>query len=244
MFQRSALASLCFIGLSALGCSKETTSSSNIKTGGIAALIDVYADNDTKATVHVELRVGGSSSNTYVALEGGDSLKATAEGETKTLTSVDTGIYEADFSGVTGGTVFEVTLDRPDDDTASDNSGVLPEPFTLDDPPSDLSRTDDDLPLTWAPAETGDGMSVKIDGDCIFRYNENMSDTGSYTVAAGQLDSTKSDDPKTEDVDERETCDLTAHVERASEGSADTLFDPESWFKLHQRRSAKFTSNP
>lgn len=243
MFHRFGLTALCLIGLSALGCSKETTSSSNIKTGGIAALIDVYADDDTTATVHVELRVGGSSSNTYVALEGGDSLKATADGKTKTLTSVDTGIYEADFSGVAGGTEFQVTLDRPDDDTASDNSGILPEPFTLDDPASDLSRADDDLPLTWAPAETGDGMHVEIDGDCIFRYSKSMSDTGSYTVAAGQLDSTKSDDPKTE-VDERETCDLTAHVERASEGSADTLFDPESWFKLHQRRAAKFTSNP
>lgn len=236
MFQRSALASLCFIGLSALGCSKETTSSSNIKTGGIAALIDVYADDDTTATVHVELRVGGSSSNTFVALEGGDSLTATAAGKTKTLTSIDTGIYEADFSGVEGGTEFQVTLDRPDDETASDNNGVLPEPFSLDDPASDLSRKDDDLPLTWAPADTGDGMHVEIDGDCVFRYKHDMSDTGSYTVAAGQIDSTGGDKP--------ETCDLTAHVERNSDGSADTLFDPESYFKLHQRRSAKFTSNP
>jgi hypothetical protein len=243
MLQRSALASLCFIGLAALGCSKETTSSSNIKTGGIAALIDVYADDDTTATVHVELRVGGSSSNTYVALEGGDSLSATAAGKTHTLTSVDTGVYEADFSGVEGGTEFQITLDRPDDETASDNSGILPEPFTLDEPPSDLSRSADDLPLSWAPADTGDGMRVEIDGDCIFLYKHSMSDTGSYTVAAGELDSTvDEDDPKT-DVDERETCDLTAKVERASEGSADTLFDPESYFKLHQRRSARFTSN-
>lgn len=236
MFQRSALASICFIGLAALGCSKETTSSSNIKTGGIAALIDVYADDDTTATVHVELRVGGSSSNTYVALEGGDSLTATAAGQTKKLTSVDTGIYEADFSDVEGGTEFQVTLDRPDDETASDNSGTLPEPFTLDEPESDLSRMDDELPLTWAPADTGDGMHVDIDGDCIFSYKHDMSDTGSYTIAAGQLDSTGGDKP--------ETCDLTARVERTSEGSADTLFDPESYFKLHQRRAAKFTSNP
>jgi hypothetical protein len=243
MLQRFALLPLCFIGLAALGCSKETTSSANIKTGGIAALIDVYADDDTSATVHVELRVGGSSSNTYVALEGGDSLTATAAGKTKTLTSVDTGVYEADFSGVEGGTEFQITLDRPDDTTASDNNGTLPDPFTLDEPPSDLSRTTDDLELTWAPADTGDSMRAEIDGDCIFRYSHNMSDTGSFTVAAGQLESTKSDDPDTL-VDERETCDLTTHVERSSEGSADTLFDPESYFKLHQRRSAKFRSNP
>jgi hypothetical protein len=236
MLQRSALVSLCFIGLAALGCSKETTSSSDIKTGGIAALIDVYADDDTTATVHVELRVGGSSSNTYVTLDGSDSLTATVAGKTKALTSIDNGIYEADFSGVEAGTEFQVTLDRPDDKTASDNSGVLPDPFTLDEPPSDLSRMTDDLPVTWAPADTGDGMHLEIDGDCVFAFSDDMSDTGSYTVAAGEIDSTGGDKP--------ETCDLTAHLERASEGSADTLFDPESYFKLHQRRSARFTSNP
>ena len=236
MLHRFALVSLCFLGLSALGCSKETTSSSNIKTGGIAALIDVYADDDTTATVHVELKVGGSSSNTYVALEGGDSLTATAAGKTKTLTSVDTGIYEADFSGVEGGTEFEVILDRPEDTTASDNSGTLPDPFTLDDPTDDLSRETDDLELTWAPADTGDSMHADIKGQCIFPYSHSMSDTGSLVVAAGKLESTGGDKP--------ETCDLTAHVERTKGGSADTIFDPESYFTLHQRRSAKFTSNP
>src|SRR6185369_3348604 len=126
MFNRTALGFLCLLGLFAVGCSKETTSSSNIKTPGIAALIDVYADTDTTATVHVQLRVGGSSSNTYVTLDGSDKLTATAAGKTKTLTVVDTGIYEANFSGVEGGTKFQVTLDRPDDETAKDNSGTLP----------------------------------------------------------------------------------------------------------------------
>ena len=236
MFHRSGLAALCLIGLSALGCSKETTSSSNIKTGGIAALIDVNAFDDTTATVHVELRVGGSSSNAYVNLEGQDRLIATAGGKTKTLTSVDSGVYEADFSGLEGGTEFSVTLDRPDDITASDNVGTLPDPFTLDDPTSDLSRMTDDLTLTWAPADTGDGMRVDIDGSCIFSYDDDMSDTGSYVVAAGKLRSTGSDMP--------ETCDLTAKVERVRDGSADTAFDPESYFRLHQFRSEKFTSNP
>src|ERR1041384_7124397 len=123
MNSRFALASLCLVALSSVACSKETTSSSNIKTGGIAALIDVYADNDTTATVHVELKVGGSSSNTYVDLEGGDELKATVGDVTKTLPASDTGIYEATFSGVEEDTEFSVTLERPDDVTASGNSG-------------------------------------------------------------------------------------------------------------------------
>jgi hypothetical protein len=235
MFHRSALASLCLIGLSALGCSKETTSSSNIKTGGIAALIDVNAFDDTTATVRVELRIAGSSSNAFVTLDGGDRLLATAVGKTKTLNVVDTGVYEADFSGVEGGTEFSVTLDRPDDITA-ENTGTLPEPFTLDDPPSDLSRETDDLTLAWAPADTEDGMQLDIDGSCIFGYGHDMSDTGSFVVEAGELRSTGGDEPK--------PCDLTAKVERVHDGSTDTAFDPESHYRLHQFRSQKFTSNP
>src|SRR5689334_2536610 len=151
MFHRSTLASLCLIGLAAVGCSKETTGSSNIKTGGIAALIDVYAEDDTTATVHVELKVGGDSSNTYVDLEGSDKLVATAGDKSKTLSVVDSGIYEADFSGLEPGTEFQVVLDRPDDTTASDNSGTLPDPFDFEEPASELSRADDDLELAWAP---------------------------------------------------------------------------------------------
>jgi hypothetical protein len=57
-----------------------------------------------------------------------------------------------------------------------------------------------------------------------------------YTVAADTLDSTGGDKP--------ETCDLKLAVDRNRKGSADTKFDPESYFKLHQRRSATFTSKP
>jgi hypothetical protein len=236
MFHRSTLASLCLVGLAAMGCSKETTGSSNIKTGGIAALIDVYAEDDTTATVHVELKVGGDSSNTYVDLEGSDKLVATAGDKSKTLSVVDSGIYEADFSGLEPGTEFQVVLDRPDDTTASDNSGVLPDPFDFEEPASDLSRADDDLELVWAPSGTGDDMEVEIDGSCTFPYSHSMSDSGAYTVAAGEIESTGGDKP--------EACNLTAQMTRTKEGVADTLFDPESHFRLHQVRTAKFSSNP
>jgi len=233
MFKR--LACLSLIGLSALGCSKETTSSNNIKTGGIAALIDVYADNDTTATVHVELRVGGSSSNTYVNLEGKDRLTATAGDETRTLTARDSGIYETVFEGVGEDTEFSVTLDRPDDVTASNNSGTLPAPFDLDEPTGKLSRKDDDLEVSWSP-ESSDKMTLEFDGDCIFDFDKSVPDTGAYTVAAGSIKSTGGDKP--------EACDIDLTAERTRGGSADSKFDPESWFKLHQRRRVSFVSNP
>ncbi len=233
MLKRLACVSL--IGLSALGCSKETTSSSNIKTGGIAALIDVYADNDSSAKVHVELRVGGSSSNTYVDLEGADKLVATADGESKTLAAVDPGIYEALFNGVGEDTEFTVTLERPDDTTASDNSGSLPAPFDLVAPADDLSRKDDELEVTWDPG-SDDSMVLEFDGDCIFDYEKGVPDKGSYVAPADTLNSTGGDEP--------EACDIELTAVRTRSGSADGKFDRESWFKLHQRRRVKFTSNP
>jgi len=237
MFERGGLVVIGLLGLFAVGCSKETTSSSNIKTAGIAALTDVYADTDTTATVHVELRVGGSSSNTYVSLDNGDKLIATADGETKTLGTTDeVGIYEAKFSGVGGGTEFSLVLERPNDTTASDNSGTLPDPFTLDKPTDDLSRKNDPLDVTWAPSGTSDDMDFDFDGSCIFPYSESPSDSGTLTLAKGTLDSTGGDMPK--------ACKITVDAHRTRSGIADGKFDSESWFRLHQRRSTTFNSSP
>src|SRR5437762_9756010 len=113
MFERGSLLVVGFAVLLAVGCNnEESTSSNNIKTGGIAALTDVYADTDTTATVHVELKVGGSSSNTYIDLDSGDELIATAGDQTKTLTTTGkVGRYEALFSGVGADTEFTVVLD-------------------------------------------------------------------------------------------------------------------------------------
>jgi len=236
MREHLGFAALCFVSLTAMGCTKETTSSANIKTGGIAALIDVYADTDTTAKVHVKLVVGGADSNTYVDLEGNDRLTATAAGKTKTLTVVDTGIYEASFSGVGEDTEFAVTLDRPDDETASDNSGKLPAPYTLAAPPDDMSRKNDDLDITWDPA-SHDSMVLEFDGDCIFHKEQGVPDEGSYTLRKGSLDSTG-------DSDHPETCDVSLNADRTRKGSADSKFDPDSYFVLHQRRATHFASKP
>lgn len=238
MLNRIALATLCLVSLSSVACSKETTSSKNIKTGGIAALIDVYADRDTTATVHVELKIAGDSSNAYVVLEGNDELVATAGDVTKTLTARDAGVYEATFSDVGEDTEFSVTLARPDDgedETASESSGTLPPPFALDEPPSELSRETEDLVVSWDP-DSRDKMTLELDGDCIFPFNEDVPDTGMYTVEAGTLDSTDDDDP--------EACDVDVDARRTRAGVADSKFDPESWFRLHQRRKTSFVSNP
>ncbi len=234
MFQRNSLVLLGLIGLAAMGCSKETTSSANIRTGGIAALIDVTGTTDTTARVHVELKVGGSSSNTYVVLENGDKLTATVADETKTLTATDSGIYDVTFQGVGADSEFKVDLVRSEG--SATNTGTLPAPFTLDEPTTKLSRKDDDLTVSWAPFDTGDGMSLDFNGTCIFDYSKTVSDTGSYLVKKTTLSSTGGDMP--------ETCDITLDVDRSRLGTADAQFDPESYLRTHQSRSVSFTSNP
>lgn len=238
MFERGSLVVVGLLAVLAVGCSKETTSSRNIKTNGIAALTDVYADTDTTATVHVELRVGGSSSNTYIGLDDGDRLIATAGDETKTLTTTDdVGVYEARFSGVGADTEFSLVLERPNDTTASNNSGTLPAPFTLDKPANDLSRKNDELEITWSPSGTDDQMAFDFRGSCIFDDTKRPpSDSGALVLAKDTLDSTDDDMP--------ETCKITIDAQRSRSGVADDAFDSESWFRLHQRRSTSFTSAP
>jgi hypothetical protein len=234
MFNRIAIASLCFVSLASVACSKETTSSANIRTAGIAALIDVYASEDASATVHVELRVGGSSSNAYVDLDSGDELRATVGDVTKTLRPRDTGVYEATFQNVEGEAEFSVALDRAEDISAT-SVGTLPPAFTLEEPTKELSRADDEPLLKWEP-ESRDDMSIALDGDCIFQFRKDVPDTGSYEIVPGTLDSTNDDEP--------EACDVEVDAQRSREGKADAEFDSDSYFKLHQRRRAGFVSNP
>ena len=238
MFERNSLAVVGMLGLFVMGCSsEETTSSINIKTGGIAALIDVHTDLAQKATVHVELKVGGASSNTYVALENGDQLTATAGDKTQAL-SVANGVgrYETSFSDVPADTLFSVVLERPHDTTAANNSGTLPAAYDLAKPTEGASRKNDDLEVTWAPSGSDDGMDFEFEGDCIYPYSTSATDLGTVTVPKGDLDSTGGDKPT--------TCVITLNAIRSRPGTADAAFDSESYFRVHQERTTKFSSAP
>lgn len=218
------------------GCSRETTSSANIRTAGIAALIDVTATSATLSTVHVDLVVGGSSSNTFVTLEGGDSLTARAGTESKTMQQQDAGEYEAEFSTAAAGTEFFVELDRTVDDDARGSKGTMPAPFEITGVPQNSpSRSGDDITLTWDATETGSKMLIAITGTCIFSENlEVPGETGSTTITKGTLESSSSSMPK--------DCVVDVEMKRTENGVADAIFDGESWFRLHQVRTAQFTS--
>jgi hypothetical protein len=225
------------VAIAALAGCTETTSSENIKTGGIAALIEVTAGSESSSTVKATLKVGGDESNTYVILDKGDELAATANGDTKGMSAQSEGVYEAEFGTGAADTEFQVDLKRPNDTPAPDSRGTLPAPFKIGTLEDGKSRKADPLDVTWDPSGSDDSMELEINGSCIFLYSKDIpGDSGSYTIEAGQLDSTGGDKP--------ETCDLNVTLSRKRSGSTDPAYDNESYFHLAQVRKAKVTSAP
>lgn len=222
------------------GCSREVTSSNNIKTPGIAAIIDVTAESDSLSTVVAELRIAGSSSNAFVSLDGEDKLTATAADASKEMVVEDlAGIYEAEFPTAAADTKFTVALERGEgDESARNNSGNLPAPFQIGPTPDNKpSRAEADITLTWAPVDTSADMVAELNGTCIFSKTIDVTgDEGTLLIPKGTLQSTGNDMP--------EACDITVTMTRTRKGTADPVFDPESSFELHQVRKASFSSAP
>ncbi len=226
--------------LALLGC-KETVSSEQIRTGGIAMLTDVVATSDDRTRVHTELRVGGDESNTFVILDESDRLFAYADGDERRMREVADGIYEADFDVADEDTEFEVVLEREDDETAV-SSGRLPAPFEITSSygPVGISRSDDDFPLSWEPSGQGDLMRLAFDDgatNCIrLERDRDIPDEGTFVLEAGTLRSSDSKNP--------ETCRIEAVLARLRNGTTDALLDDESRISLRQVRSVRFVSSP
>jgi hypothetical protein len=235
------IALMGLVGISLAGC-KETTSSENIRTRGIAMEVEVIARSESHARVRATLLVGGDESNTYVNLKGGDRLVAYAGDEEQVMEEVDDGIYETVFENGEGGTIFTVDFERDGDDDAPDSEGRLPEPFdfTSDFGDSPISRRDDAMEITWEPFGEDDDMDIAFADEgasCIFDEDDDIpGDSGSYLLEPDALRSTSSNDPK--------TCDVEATVTRTRSGSNDNALDSESSFTLQQVRRFRFVSAP
>ncbi|WP_434042194.1 MULTISPECIES: hypothetical protein [Sorangium] len=230
-----AMFGLAAAGLLA-GCT-ETLDSKQIRTGGISATLEATAESASSTSLKATLKVGGDESNTYVILSGGDRISAAADGEEVEMSAQGSGVYEAHFDVGAGDTEFTVSLDREDDDDAPDNAGTLPDPFDLEELPGDPVPRDEEITITWSPSGSGDDMVIEVNGDCIFRERIDVGgDPGTYTIAAGELEPTRSQDP--------ESCDVDVVVSRTRKGTTDNVLDPESSFELSQVRTGRFTSAP
>jgi len=224
------------IGLGLLSGCTETVDSTNIKTGGIAAIIEAKAESDKATTIIATLKVGGPSSNTYVDLSSSDGIFA-SQGEKKVeMQSQSSGVYEAEFATAAENTEFVVSLERKNDTPAPNSRGSLPGPLALTLPATEASRAAD-FEITWDPSGSTDDVTIELDGTCIFHsFIEVAGDPGKHTIAANSLKPTNTMMP--------ENCDITVEITRSRKGETDAAYDSESSFVLKQVRTAKFTSTP
>ncbi|MDD9939462.1 MAG: hypothetical protein OXU20_00240 [Myxococcales bacterium] len=233
---RNPIVNLALAATASLACTA-TTSSRNIRTGGVVARIDVTSERGGRSVVETDLVIGGQGSNTYMVLEGGDRLYATAGGDKRPMQATSDGEYEAKFRVDEG--EFVVSLEREVDDPAPDNRGVLPPPFDIssDFGSTPLSRKSDKVVIEWTPAGSRADVEIEIDGKCIHdeRYDVG-GDPGKFEIRKGEIRAWKS---KKDDA-----CDVDVTVTRTTTGETDPTLDSDSSFRLHQVRRTRFVSGP
>jgi hypothetical protein len=219
----------------ALGC-EESVESTDVRTTGIYPEITVTANGSGSSQVRVRLKVGGSNSNTFLDLKGGDELQATVEGETKTLDETSDETYTASFAVDDEGTEFLVAFLREEADESAPASTVrLPAPFDLTLEPSEASRASDDVELSWDPPGNGN-LDFGMSGDCIQLESDDLPDDGSHTIAAGSIETFESE--------MEDSCTVEVVLERKQRGDIDSAFTEGGRIEAIQVRSDSFTSTP
>lgn len=219
-----------------LGCGA-TASSTNIRTAGLVALIDITAERPDQTVVSADMVVGGRHSNTHVVLEGGDQLIASCEDEQHEMSSVGNGSYAARFARSDG--EFVVGLVRDTDEGAPRSVGALPAPFEITSMFGDtpISRANDALTVTWTPAGTDASVSIELEGDCIHSQDiEIGGDPGSYTLDPGKITAWKSQ--------EKDSCNVALRVVQTKHGQPDPALGADSSVVLRQIRATRFVSAP
>lgn len=219
----------------ALGCSAEVEST-DIRTSGIYPEITITASGDGRSEVEVRLKVGESSSNTFLKLRGDDTLEATVEGVTKTLDERSSNTYRTSFDVDAEGTEFIIAFLRGDDDDGAPASTVtLPAPFTMELGAQAASRETDPVDFTWDPPATGT-IRWRAEGDCIISEDDDTTDDGEASIPAGTID--------TFDSDKEETCPVELELVRSRRGTIDSAFTEGGRIEARHVRSATFESTP
>ena len=214
-----------------------TTSSKNVRTAGLVALIDITSERPDQTVVSANMAVGGRHSNTHVVLEDGDQLVATCQGEKLEMSSVGNGSYAARFARSDG--EFVVGLERTSDKPAPRSVGNMPASFEITSLFGDtpFSRANDALTITWTPGGTDSLVSIELEGDCIHStVLEAGADAGMFKIEPGKLTAWKSQ--------EKESCNVALRVVQTTHGVPDPALGADSSVVLRQIRATRFVSAP
>ena len=226
------LAAVC--SLAACGA---TTSSKNVRTAGLVALIDITSERPDQTVVSANMVVGGRHSNTHVVLEDGDQPVATSGSEKLEMSSVGNGSYAARFARSDG--EFVIGLERASDLSALRSVGNMPASFEITSVLGDVpkSRANDALTITWTPGGTDSMVSIELEGDCIHStVLEAGADLGTFTIEAGKITAWKSQ--------EKDSCNVALRVVQTKHGEPDPALGADSSVVLRQIRATRFVSAP
>ena len=209
----------------ATGCT--SVKSSAVNTDGMYAKISAIADGE-KTEVEVVLTVGDAYSNTYVELDGLDSLEASDGATSEELRHFAFGTYHsysADFDEMEAETEFTISFTRDSETSAPASVATLTDAFVISNPTDSVHSRSDDLhiPGGWTSADMYNfEMYIKLSGSCIYDIStttENYQLEGGfagYTISASEFDVAGEDDSI--------ECEVTLLLERRSKGTLDPAF--------------------
>jgi hypothetical protein len=227
----------------------QSISSSDVKTQGIYA--DLTASSDGMTTsVEAHLKTGGSLSNTYLDLQNGDSLTAYAGNDTAPMNRnavLGDVWYSASFNAGMGGTMVRIDFERSHDamtmqclgGSAPNSIATLPDPFTLTAPTSGatFSRASGSIQVTWSESGASDPLTYSVSGPCILPLTGQTADTGSLTIAGGQIHPLQQQGVAS-------SCAINISLSRSRSGRVDSAFGEGGSFGATQTRQVTVQSTP
>lgn len=225
------------------GCA-EDVDSDDVATDAIYANIWVEASGDGNSRAYTALRVGGSSSNTFLELTDYDALMTFVNDTSKGMAESESALgttYSATFPYEAEDTPFRVAFLRtppPDGECAgksAPNSTVtLPRPFSITAPaPSTSVSRGAGFTFTWNNSGESDPLSYRVSGTCIQDYSESISsDSGSYTIPAGSI--------MVVGTDQTVSCAATLTLSRTRAGSLDPNYGEGGVISARQYRTLDF----
>lgn len=235
---RRFISSVVVIGAVA-GCT--SVNSSDVKTSGMSANMQVVADGTDATQVAMQLHVDNNITD-LVNLTSGDTLVAST-GSTSSPMSKNEFLgdiwYTASFPNATAeSTSFTVAFNRASDVSAPSSVASLPGPFNITSPAASqtFSRTGQDITVAYDSSGTQDAMSWQANGTCIkLQTGSIQGDPGTFTIAKGTL--LPADGSMT-----AASCQVTLAVIRSRAGTIDSHFGYGGSATGQQQRSFQFQS--
>jgi hypothetical protein len=218
--------------------------SSDLKTAGMSAFMEVSADGTGQTRTSAELHVDNNVTD-FVSLSSGDNLVVSAGSQSQTMSQnkfLGTVSYLANLTGLDAdGTQYTIALNRRSDVSAPSSSCVLPKPFNVTAPAanSTFSRANTDIVVTYDTTGTQDQMTWSAGGGCVKGMVDGTvsGDSGSFTIAKGLL-------VPTDASIAMKNCQAQITLTRSRPGQLDSHFGSGGNITAKQVRTVTFNSTP